>query len=713
MFWFVEGELSFDRVKGSNGKMRIMRFVIVCTVLFALAGCKISKECDGMIPKIETRNSLVDLFPRTAREIERRVEDAVCSVERGVDALVNKQSHKRSYRDTVIAFDAINGLMAVVAEVLSVLHMTSPDEEIRNAARKGLLRIQEVQVDLVINNRAVYKALKDYAEGNAHTEWLTDERRYCLSEIIRDFERNGLNLPDDKLAEVKRLKKELAQVEVQFSENIDHDLRSCAFTREELAGLDEAFLEGLPTDSQGRYLVSTGVATYIPVINYCTVAATRETLWVERCKIAYPSNEAVLEQLIALRDKLARLLGFESYAALSLDSEMAKTPERATNFLEELRVKASTKVAGELRLLKQELPTGVALHDGLLNPWDLNFVKESYKKVHFALDNQLLREYFPVQRTFDELLSIYEHFLGLEFRQEAIDGLWHKDVKYCAVYTKNGQFVGHLLLDLYPRDHKYTHFCMCQLVSGQKNERGETTPAVALVIANFPKPVGDRPGLMSLQDVETFFHEFGHAMHGLIGKAELASFSGTNVKRDFVETPSQMFEEWISNPTVLKRISSHYKTGEPLDDATIEKICAVKHFDTGLFVQRQAALSQLALELFGVGEKKDCKAIERRIRETFAFGVRHDGRDNFPASFGHLAGYGARYYSYMWSKVFALDLFKAVKTEGLFDPEVGIRLGRTVLAGGAQEPDLLMRQFLGREPAVDAFFEELESSCAV
>jgi len=679
-----------------------------------LAGCHFLQKCDSMILKVENRDAVVALFPKTVREIERRVDDTIWEVQKGIDTIVERAAYKRTFDDTIRAEDQLVGLAQTVLSVLNLVSMTNPDETLRDAAQRGTLKLQAFLIDSIQMNKDLYRAFNEYAQLQGKNEALTDEQRRYLDESLRIFEREGMGLSDEKRTEVIKLKKELAEAEIAFGLNINKALNAITVDRAGLDGLNDVFIESLKRDAEGRYILGVDMPTYTAVIEHCKVAATREALWVARENRAYPENEELLKRIIALRDKIAHMLGFASFSHLNLEDQMAKTPERVDAFLEEMRVKSLEKSHQELELWTSEMPEGVKRSsDGKLYPWDLSFIKASYKKKHLSLDEQHLKEYFSAQRTLDELLSLYEQFLGIEFRQEVVTGLWHEDVRYVAAYAQNGALLGHLLLDLFPRDFKYTHACEMTLVSAltlPDHASGSRCPAVIAVIANFPKATATQPALLSFRDVETFFHEFGHAMHALLGATDMVGFSGTNTRLDFVETPSQMFEEWLYDPTVLKRVSCHYQTGEPLDDLTIERLCGQKCFDKGMFAQRQVGLSLFALNCFKSGEVKNLSALDRQLHTLVMPEVIYDDRKHFACSFGHLTEYGARYYSYLWSKVFALDLFHYIKEQGLFNAEVGHRFAAQVLGrGGAVEPNELMKQFLGREPNSEAFFSEFTS----
>lgn len=683
--------------------------------IFIGVGCwyLTGKESLYMLPRITSVHEVRALFPTTPDALRAQVNAAIEKAQKGIDVLVALKPEERTFENTIQALDTIGTNLGIVAHIAWTMQNVHPDEAMRVAAQEAMINIQNFSVDNISYNPKVYAAVKEYAEKSA--ELLNAEEAKYLDETLEDFEKSGLNLPLEEQEVIKQLKKDLAQASITFSGNINSDLRSIAVPREALAGLDDDFIASLKQNEQGDYILGTDYPTYHAVIENCSVESTRHALWKAFNNRAYPANEPVLKNIIALRDRLAKKLSFTSYAELDLDDQMVETPEHAHEFLESLIARSKEKSVQETALLKKHLPAGVALtKQGLFKPWDLRYVSSQYKKKYLALDDEKLKEYFPVQKTIDELLSIYEQFLSIEFKQEPLTGLWHPDARYVAVYTKKDAagkqtLLGHLILDLHPRPNKYGHACMSDLVPAVREKNGTYHPPVILVIANFPKPTAAQPGLLRYNDVTTFFHEFGHAMHGLFGATQMAGYSGTNVATDFVEMPSQMLEEWMYDPAILKKMSAHYKTGEPLDDATIAKIREVKQFGTGFFVQRQSALALLSLACFAAGEQKDPTHLRKEIfGRLFKDDIMQDPDDHFEASFGHLSGYGAKYYSYLWSKVFALDMFEHIQKFGLLNPEIGKHYIDTVISkGGSVEPEEILVNFLGREPNMDAFLKDL------
>jgi len=420
-----------------------------------------------------------------------------------------------------------------------------------------------------------------------------------------------------------------------------------------------------------------------------------------------------LRRLVAKRHELAVLLGFKNFAALDIDSEMAKSAERVENFLLDLIKKSTPKAKLEINLLLKELPIGITLDsNGRFDAWSLPYVKTCYKKKYLAIDEHEISEYFPVEKALDGVFSVYQQFLGLKFSISKPKWAWHEDVRLIQVNDANTSILrGYLYVDLYPRDNKYSHACQSGFIPTIKNVKtGQITPSVALIIANFPKSTQDKPALLMFDDVLTFFHEFGHAMHNMLGSTELASHAGTAVKTDFVEMPSQMFEEWLYDKKVLQQMSCHYKTGQPLPDMLIDKLIALKQFDSGMFVLRQSVLSLYALKLFSNGENTDPHNLWQELSTNYVPFVRSEPESHFYASFGHLSSdmYASKYYNYLWAKVFALDVFYKVRKEGLLDAKVGRVLVDKILGkGGSVDPDILLKDYLGRDPNSDAFLKDL------
>eukprot|EP00672_Neobodo_designis_P015733 CAMPEP_0174832010 /NCGR_PEP_ID=MMETSP1114-20130205/3427_1 /TAXON_ID=312471 /ORGANISM="Neobodo designis, Strain CCAP 1951/1" /LENGTH=709 /DNA_ID=CAMNT_0016065859 /DNA_START=58 /DNA_END=2187 /DNA_ORIENTATION=+ len=695
------------------------------------------------VPAIATLESVRSLFPKSVEELKSLADGASAAAKSDVDAIVEAgkaldgaEAPFALARRVDLAAAEFSARVSVIAVVKNV----AVDKALRDAATEALVRLQNESIDLFSSNRDVYKVFKAVPQGpvpaGPEAASLAAQRQYWLADKVAEYERDGHGLPDEQFKEVVALKKELTALSTKFMTAINEDTTTLVFTPEELAGVPEPIVKGLKKAAEAPHACKEEAAakgdnalavgmdypTYFGIMKNCTVAATRKAVARAFVRRAYPANEAVMAEVVSLRRKLAKLLGFDTYAQLDLASKMAKTPETAQAFVDELIPGLQRKWAKERETLKSALPPSVEVDaEGRFASYDLSFTMNQYKTSQLNVDEQKIQEYFPMENTVKVLLGIYEKFFDVTFKHhEGADGplgLWHDSVSVveCRDNRNDGALLGHIILDLFPRDGKYSHACCHAAVPAVYDEAASEaagkdvfTPALSVVIANFPAATADRPALLMHNDAETFFHEFGHAMHGLFGRAAMATHAGTRVKRDFVELPSQILEEWLWDPAILAMVSKHYKTGEPLPKELIDQKIASKNAFRGHDSLRQLCFATLSLQLFGKelpdGVTPDA-FFTQQVQPRILSGVAFDSESRFTSSFGHLMGYAATYYGYMWSEVFAADIFDAiVAQDGLLSGDVGRRYSKAILeVGGGRDPVDMLAEFLGR-PANNAAF---------
>jgi thimet oligopeptidase len=680
-------------------------------VLMCLAHCSMMHAIKESKPycHIHSLDEVIALFPQTVQAMNERIAHAQEELKHDLDRLLAIPAGQRTFDNTVREYDRIVYNACLTSNFVSFLEHVSPDAALRYASHEAAQAMSIFFIDFIGTNVALYHAFKEYVEGSAQQEKLSESDRYFLAETMKDFKRTGLDLPAQTLEKVKQCSKELTMLALQFESNIASGQRCVTVSYQELAGLDDDFIQALQRTDEGSYILGTDYPTYHAVMEQCSVEQTRKQLLVAFGQRAYPENMPILDGVITKRDELAQLLGFKSYAHFDLDNQMVKTPERAHRFIADLVQRARIKYDQEFDLLSNHLPENVTLTDGMFKPWDVAYIKTEYKKKYANIDERIISEYFPAEKTIQGLLGIYKQFMNLRLKEVDASGLWHEDVRVIEVYTNvDNQLRGYLLLDLHPRENKFSHAASFPMINSLKSADGCITPAVDVVVANFPKSTATKPSLLLHTDVITLFHEFGHAIHTLLGATRLASVAGTHVKTDFVELPSQMLEEWMWDSAMLKRVSYHYKTGQPLPDALIEQKIALKNLTVGMHVLQQLYYASLSLSYFEGGAYKNTKRIADDLHQVLLTHVARDPNVYMQASFGHLMGYGAKYYGYMWSKVFALDLFSVVKKYGLLNPEIGQRYSNEILGkGGSVDPNVLLNNFLGREPNQEAFLKDM------
>lgn len=685
-----------------------MRLLIIIVIVLIVLSLFYFKRPVAAEPRLYNRLTSLDalskILPRSVAELKDLHSKASYQAQIAIAQIIAVPQEKRTYANTVQPLDELASLsdLALLCNMTELLEHLSPQDELRDTARAVALEIKNFFAEQVMHNAELFKAFKIYAD-NASSQQLTDAQRYFITETMRDFERAGLLLPADKQAQLLALDKEIMALSSAFDKHIADENRTLIVSREALTGLDEQFIGALKRTESGDYMLGLDYPTVTTVLQQCAVEDTRKQLSQLFHNRAYPANKSILEQLLAKRYERAQLVGFSNYAAYDIANQMAQTPETVDQFLKNLLMRAAEKEEQELVRI-----VGESVLQEPVKSWNLGYLKEQYKKEHYALDENKLREYFPMEKTIQGLMRIYEQFFGLKFVKIPALCLWHDELHALEVYdAKSDTLLGIFILDLYPRPNKYTHAAHTTIVPAVKDLAGVRIPEISVVMANFPRATADTPALLKRNDVKTFFHEFGHAIHALLGRTSIASYAGTSVKLDFVEMPSQMLEEWLWNPEILRMVSSHYQTGEQLPDEIIQQIVKLKQFDAAMTVRHQARLALLSLQLHQE-QNPDLDAILRTISTTYAPHIWLDPENHFYANFGHLTGYSARYYGYLWSKVFALDLFSEIEKAGLLDTATGRRYADAILVpGGTKPPHLLLQQFLGREPRIDAFIKDI------
>lgn len=686
-------------------------------VIGLMVGCGSAKAPEPVMTNPEilyqhTKNldAMYALFPKTVRSLNERVDHILKEAQQRVDAIIALSSSDRTFENTARALDTAVGEFSINSAGISTLTYVSPDDSLREAAELADVRMGQAAIDIFGQNIKLYKAFKAYYDGNYKKEHLSPVEHYFVEEAMKDFKQSGFDLPDDKRQELIALKKELSQLTTTFEKNVNTNTSSFTASQEELAGVDPDLVANLKRTDDGKYVVGVDYPTFFGVMRYATNENTRKRMSRTMNTRAYPANMDVLHKIIEKRDQMARLLGYKSFAHYNIDGEMAETPEKAEAFICDVITKARKKADLEFEQLKSDLAPSVILSpEGKMYPWNGAFTRAWYKQKHYQIDEREISEYFPMEQTVERLLDIYQSFFALTMHQQKVNGLWVDDLTLITVRSnKDNQLLGYLILDLYPRKNKYGHACHIGISPALMADDGSRVPSFSVVLTNFPKSTAEKPSLLTRSDAATFFHEFGHAIHAILGATELATQSGTHVKRDFVEMPSQMLEEWLYDKEILKQVSGHYKTGKPLTDELIAKIIELKNFDQGTQLIGQANSALFALKCFCPGGCKDTDALNLELHELTMHHSVHDPESHFQSSFGHLTGYGARYYGYLWSQVYALDLFEHIKKYGLTNPEIGTVYAQKVLGkGGSQHPMELLKDFLGREPNTDAFMKNL------
>ena len=577
-----------------------------------------------------------------------------------------------------------------------------PDPKLREAGRACEQEVQQFVSNLLLDFR-LYTAIKsvDVSLADANTKRL-------VATTLRDFKRAGVELDDNGRNRIKQIDTEITSLGQQFTKNIADDVRSIEVTDPaRLAGLPEDWIAAHRPDARGAIKITTEYPDYYPFITYADDDELKKQLYIAFRSRGDAKNEPIMQQVLTLRAEKALLLGFKDWADYQSDDKMLRGGKAAADFIDRvhrLAVRRAKKDYAELLAhLRTKVPGAKEVTE-----WQRAYVENQVKRDKYAVDATEVRKYFDYDRTLTNLLKITAAIYDIEYVPVAKDPrLWHADVKVFDV-MRNGNKLGRIFLDMHPRRGKFSHAAMFQLVDGVK---GTQLPE-AVLVCNFPDPKKNKPALMEHGDVVTMFHEFGHLMHHVLGgHAHWIRQSGVATEHDFVEAPSQMFEEWAWNHDVLARFAKHHETGEAIPKDLVGKMRKADRFGKGAWATQQLLYSALSLRFHQEGPGKlDQQALLEKLQKKYSPFAYVEGT-KFHTSFGHLIGYSSMYYTYLWSRVIARDLLTPFEKKGLMATEVTFAYRDKILAaGGTKDAAELVKDFLGRTYNFRAFEKYLSEN---
>ncbi|MGB6356067.1 MAG: M3 family metallopeptidase [Steroidobacteraceae bacterium] len=611
---------------------------------------------------------------------------------RAIDRIVAVQG-PRTLDNTLSAYDESIRQINAAIYFSMLMEAVHPDASFRDRATAMTRKASALQTDLSLN-RGVYDALAALPLGHADRA-----TRYYVQRQLLEFRLAGVDKDDKTRARLKVLNDELTEEQSAFERNINDGQKTVeVHDAAELAGLPKDYIDGHAPGKDGIIRITTSYPDYLPAMKFAASDALRSRLLLAFSTRAYPQNRDELMKMLVTRHEIASLLGYASWADYNAADKMIVSGARIAAFIRDLDAAVRPLAEKEFQMLLAEKrksdpqATSIGLQER-------SYFQEQVRRSSFDFDSQSVRPYFPYQRVKQGILDTAATLFHVSFRQEPGVPAWDPSVETWLVLD-DGKVIGRIYLDMHPRPGKFSHAEMMPVLDGI---RGKQLPE-GILICNFPQPTAQDPALMEYGDVQTFFHEFGHLMHAILGGAQpWAGISGISMESDFVEAPSQMLEEWIQSPQVLASFARDYRSGKPIPADLVRRMNRASAFGRAGYVGQQNGYTALSYDIYALDPRQvNLDEIDHRDTVKYSLFTPLLGMRDY-ASFGHLAGYSSAYYTYMWDKVIAEDFFEQFDSKNLLAGDTPLRYRRTVLEpGGSESANDLVKNFLGRPQSMDA-----------
>jgi peptidyl-dipeptidase Dcp len=641
------------------------------------------------------------------------IESAIEVARNEIDQITNQKNF--SFENTISALDNAGYLLERITLILFNLNSAETNKDIQNIAQEVSPWLSDFQNDIMTNSR-LFKAVKNVYDNKENLE-LSPEQKTLLGKHYKSFVRNGAELDNEQQKKLREIDNKLSTLSLKFGQHVLADTNAYQLhivDESKLAGLSEDQLETASETAKqlekSGFVFTLQYPSYVPFMKYCDNRSLRKELALAFGKRGFQNNEnnneELIKSIVSLRHERANILGYETHASYILEERMAKSPDKVNAFLSDLMSKAKPAAEKEF----EELTNFAKEKDGIekLEKWDLAYYGEKLKQQKFDLDDNLLKPYFPLQQVIDGVFLVANKLYNLKFEEADDIEKYHEDVKTYKVYDELNEFKAVFYADFHPREGKRDGAWMTlyknQFKTSTKNERPQIS-----VVCNFSKATKSQPSLLTFNEVTTLFHEFGHALHGILANTQFRSLSGPSVYWDFVELPSQILENWCFEEEALKLFAKHYKTGETIPTTYIKQIKAASNFGEGMQTLRQLSFGMLDMSWHSTNPKtiKDVKSFEKEaFKETQLV---DDVEENcMSTAFSHIfqGGYSAGYYSYKWAEVLDADAFEAFKENGIFDKKTADAFQNNILSkGGTEDPMTLYKRFRGQEPDPEALLK--------
>lgn len=678
--------------------IKLQYFAFILCLMAATTSFSQSQE-ESANPFLVGMNVTVDYAKVTPKDVQDYAKHTVKEVTSILSTIKGEKTV--TFENVFGALDDIKNKIGTTSNNCFMLYWVSNDADTRAKGLAGYQLLDSLSTAMY-SDKAIYTKMLSFKSAAGYKE-LKGNKKILVDDMILGFEMSGVNLTAEKLQKFKTLVKEISELSTSYSNNMNSAEEVLIFDQDNVTGLPEEFKEKYKV-AEGRYEIPVINATNETVMSTCSVENTRKAFYFKFFNRAADKNIAILDKMVKKRDELAKVMGYPTYASYALVTRMAKNPQTAWAFVNDLISRVKEKAKADVALLEKAKKAELGNESYIiLEPWDISYYKTQIQKKQYNVNNEALRAYFPMEQCLRGMFDIYQKLLGLQFKKVQNPSVWDSEVEMYEVY-EGDKLKGKFYMDLFPRPNKETWFYGVNIVSG----KGQEIP-VAMLLGNFTKPTATSPSLLSQKELKTLFHEFGHIVNMMSYHGEFSSQQES--KADFTESMSQLFENWIADYSIVSTFAKHYKTGEVLPKETFENMQQAKKVASGIgtIQSLQRCLYDLNLyDKYNAAAPVATDQLWKNIDEQLGVMNFYVEGTHYQANWIHINTHPVYYYGYLWSEVYALDMFTQFEKNGLTDTKTGLRYRELILANGTQQ-DIVkaVEEFLGRPSDNKAYIKSL------
>lgn len=686
----------------------------ISLLLILLCIMNMAQGQNPFFEKYNTPHGTVPFNKIKNEHFEPAIFEGIKKHQQEVDAITNNKK-KPTFENTIVAYEQSGALLDRVLTVFYNLRSAETNDDLQVIAEKMVAPLSEHQNNISLDEKLFQRVKVIYDQKDKLK--LNNEQLVLLDKIYKGFVRNGANLNEQQKEKYRELTQKLGMLGLKYGENNLKETNNYQLVitdKAQLAGLPESAIEGAAHTAQEKgiegWIFTLHAPSYVPFLKYADNRELREQLYMAyntKCTLDNEYNNlGIVKDIVNTELEIVQLLGYNTYAEYTLENRMAKNSDSVYKLLNNL-LEAYTPTALQELAEVQEMARQTEGQDFVVMPWDWGYFSNKLKNQKFNFDEELLRPYFELSNVKNGVFGLATKLYGITFEENTAIPVYHEDVKAYDVFDKDGSFLSVLYTDFHPRTGKRSGAWMTSFKEQWKDEKtGENSRPHITIVMNFTKPTADKPALLTFDEVNTFLHEFGHALHGMFANTTYQTLSGTSVYRDFVELPSQLMENFLIEKDYLNTFAKHYQTGELLPNEMIQRIVDASNFNVGYMCLRQVSFGLLDMSWYTI-DKPFTGDVENFEREAWAKAQVLPVIDGtcMSTQFGHIfaGGYAAGYYSYKWAEVLDADAFSLFKEKGIFNQEVAQAFRDHILSqGGTKHPMELYKSFRGQEPSINA-----------